>query len=800
MKLYILLISLSIFSLSPKVSGQNPNVLPHWAFGGFIRPEGKNPVIEPDVSTTFYCPMNGKSLKWEESDTFNPAAVVKDGKIYVLYRAEDNSATGIGSRTSRVGLAESSDGTTMNRRTEPVLYPDEDNKEYEWRGGCEDPRVAATEDGTFVMFYTGWNRNNGMGISSKPRLCVATSVDLQNWTKHGPAFARMLNGKYKDMESKSASIVTKVVDGKQVICKVNGKYLMYWGEKVVCMATSDNLIDWEMVENAQGTPLEVAKVRPGYFDSDLVECGPPAIWTKNGIVLLYNGKNRSDNNRDPRFNAGTYSAGQMLFDAGAPEKLITRLDVPFFRPMDEFEKSGQYKDGTVFIEGMAYYNNKWYLYYGCADSKVGVAIFDPMSEAEGDPVPDYPKGNGFGAYPFNGIGKKAVTIHSSSGEAASEETAFNLLYNHINTKAKWCDNKNEKPWVIFKLNDIYAIDKLVFRDVAPYEAGNGNVPEYWIYVSTTGPNDADFKEIVHKTNQGAVDIKEDVFLNPIHARYVKYVMTKGIRTDNGANENAIRIYGMDFYGTIIKKTDWGNLVSAGKTVLAYYDAAAYYEEPLHLLDGEPENPSNKWTFKKAGENDSLKYVVIDLEEEYDVEKFRIYDIHYLEPNIDSNIDDYTIYLSRETPDISLISNTEDKNICWTQVVNTNGRLGENIKTDAITPTKARYVKLEIPRSRVSGTTQLFQFEVYKKDGTQAIDQIRSENKIKIWPRTLKRGEILYVSSLKKGILCIYNTQGGLSCRTAIDADAQVKIDLPQGIYLVNIESNNQKNTMKITVE
>ena len=66
---------------------------------------------------------------------------------------------------------------------------------------------------------------------------------------------------------------------------------------------------------------------------------------------------------------------------------MTRLDEPFFRPMDSFEKSGQYVDGTVFIEGMVYYKDKWYLYYGCADSKVGMAIYNPKKPAAADPLP-----------------------------------------------------------------------------------------------------------------------------------------------------------------------------------------------------------------------------------------------------------------------------------------------------------------------------------------------------------------------------------------------------------------------------
>lgn len=365
------------------ISAAKVNNLPEWAFGGFIRPQGVNPIITPLPGNMFDCPMQKKPIGWEESDTFNPAAAIKDGKIYVLYRAEDNSATGIGKRTSRIGLAESTDGIKMNRRKSPVMYPDEDNvKEYEWPGGCEDPRVAVTEDGLYVMMYTVWNRKVA-------RLAVATSRDLIHWEKHGPVFAKAYNGRFKDMFCKSGSIVTKVENGKQVITKVNGKYLMYWGENMVNPAVSDDLINWTPLLGNDNELLSLISPRKNYFDSALTECGPPAIMTDKGILLLYNGKNRNDEeNRDKRFNAGTYSAGQVLFDKNDPYKVIGRLDVPFFRPMEAFEKSGQYVDGTVFIEGLVYYKDKWFLYYGCADSQVGVAIYDPAKKTPGDEIPE----------------------------------------------------------------------------------------------------------------------------------------------------------------------------------------------------------------------------------------------------------------------------------------------------------------------------------------------------------------------------------------------------------------------------
>lgn len=359
---------------------KNTNKLPSWAFGGFVRSESIDPIISPDTASRFVDPVSRKSVAWEANDTFNPAAALKNNKIVVLYRAEDKYGVGIGFRTSRLGYAESTDGIHYKRRPSPVLYPDNDaEKKYEWPGGCEDPRVAVTPDGTYVVFYTEWNRDI-------PRLGVAESKDLIHWKKYGPIFKNAYHGKFFNIASKSASILTEVINGKQVIIKNNGKYWLYWGEHHVYAANSVDLVNWSPVVNSNGELKELISPRKGYFDSDLTECGPPAIRTKNGVILFYNGKNKADAGRDTRFNANSYCAGQALFDRNDPSKPITRLDLPFLRPMKPFEKSGQYVNGTVFIEGMVYFKKKWFLYYGCADSRVAVAVYDPLHPALPDPV------------------------------------------------------------------------------------------------------------------------------------------------------------------------------------------------------------------------------------------------------------------------------------------------------------------------------------------------------------------------------------------------------------------------------
>ena len=345
-----------------------------WAMTGFERVEGLGPIVSPDPEQLFVCPVRKEAVRWESDDTFNPAAVVFDGRVALLYRAEDHSGGGIGTRTSRLGLAFSADGIHFQKNSEPCFYPDMDSQyDAEWPGGCEDPRVVKTEDGLYVMTYTQWNRR-------VPRLAVATTRDFVTWEKHGLAFGKCHGGRFAETFSKSASIVTRFTEDGLVAAKVNGKYMMYWGEQFINLAVSDNLTDWEPMLDENGDFLKLVLPRKGFFDSSLTECGPPALVTDKGILLMYNGRNATDDTCDKRYTPGSYCGGQVLFSLSNPTEVLARLDEPFFVPEADYEKSGQYPMGTVFIEGLVFYRDKWFLYYGCADSRVGVAVLDPRKQ------------------------------------------------------------------------------------------------------------------------------------------------------------------------------------------------------------------------------------------------------------------------------------------------------------------------------------------------------------------------------------------------------------------------------------
>ncbi len=347
----------------------------NWALSNFIKADSVNPILQPGKNYLID-PVTSKKTFWEARNVFNPAVIIRNDTMYMLYRAQDSNGT------SRIGLAYSIDGFHFVRYAAPVLFPANDSyKKYEWPGGCEDPRVVQDSAGTWYMTYTAFD-------GKLARLFIATSTDLFHWTKHGSVFSNAYQNKYVKVWSKSGSIVsTYTNDGKIIAVKVNGKYLMYWGDQFIWSAISTDLIHWTPIEmNVNEKPLVTLKgqalnmphlrivlpTRNGKFDCDLVECGPPAMLTDKGILLIYNSRNISSIG-DTSLPEGTYAAGQVLFDKKDPSKILYRLDNYFMKPDKPYEFTGQVNN-VCFLEGLALFQKKWFLYYGTADSKIAVAV------------------------------------------------------------------------------------------------------------------------------------------------------------------------------------------------------------------------------------------------------------------------------------------------------------------------------------------------------------------------------------------------------------------------------------------
>ncbi|MGI4855265.1 MAG: glycoside hydrolase family 130 protein [Janthinobacterium lividum] len=355
-----------LFAVALPVQAQQPTATP---FGAWTRPVTA-PVIAPKTESTFHDPVSNADVHWEALHTFNPAAVVRGGKVYVLYRAEDDSGSAIiGGHTSRLGLASSTDGLHFTREPEPVLFPTKDGQlDRESPGGVEDPRIVEAPDGTYVLTYTQWSRARKVYSVG-----IATSPDLRHWTKQGPAFRGSLDGRYDEYKYKSAAIVTELRQGRLVAAKINGKFWMYWGDLGIRLASSPDLVHWTPLEDSSGKPRIILAPRPGMPDSDFPEAGPPPVLTRSGIVMLYNAKNKNGEGSDPQLKPGTYSVEVATFAAEDPGKLVSRTVAPVFKPELPFEQTGQYAARTTFSEGLVLFKGRWWMYYGCADSFVGVA-------------------------------------------------------------------------------------------------------------------------------------------------------------------------------------------------------------------------------------------------------------------------------------------------------------------------------------------------------------------------------------------------------------------------------------------
>lgn len=314
-----------------------------------------NPILSP-------YPANN----WESAFLYNPTAIVLNETIFLLYRAQNAS------KTSSIGLAWSTDGYNFTRLNTPIIYATED---YETIGGCEDPRIVRV-NGSFYVTYTAYNN-----VSAQ--LVMAISQDLLNWTKIPPLFPGWMDVAYSDIDipmprvnhSKSGAIVNE---------PINGLYHMYFGDSFFYHATSPDMRNWTALPAEQ---YFAAPLLP--WENRLIEPGPAPIKTQDGRwVLIYNGMTTGRMG----YPKDQYSVGQMLIDpsgafrpnltvpAGSYQPAlrdgpIARIENPLLVPEGQDEQRGQVNQ-VVFAEGLVQFKGKWFLYFGQADSTLGVATLD----------------------------------------------------------------------------------------------------------------------------------------------------------------------------------------------------------------------------------------------------------------------------------------------------------------------------------------------------------------------------------------------------------------------------------------
>lgn len=292
----------------------------------FEKHEG-NPIFTPDYR-----------LEAERCSTHNPSAVIEDGRVKIVYRAEGEYEYYV----ARLCLAESKDGIHFERYYgNPVLGP----SMPEEARGCEDPRIARIGD-FYYMTYTAFTRYDEKRKKYVYDLALASSEDLVHWTKHGV-------------------ILKGIKAGVIYPEKVGGRYLMFVGSMTIRMAWSTDLLHWEL----DGEPFLVPG--DGGFDGALVETGPAPLMLGDRVFLVYNGADEY----------WRYSPGYLILDRSDPRRIVARSRMPLLEVSEQFELYGKLNN-VVFATALVRFGDACLLYYGGGERCIGLAEAD-RRELEG---------------------------------------------------------------------------------------------------------------------------------------------------------------------------------------------------------------------------------------------------------------------------------------------------------------------------------------------------------------------------------------------------------------------------------
>ncbi len=293
-----------------------------------------NPIIKPI-----------KEHDWEAKAVFNPAAILLDNKVHILYRtfSSDN--------TSFIGYASSKNGFDIDERLpDPIYVPREDFEMKKIGGGnsgCEDPRITKIDKELYIC-YTAFDS------IGPPRVAVSsiTEKDFLNkkWNWKKPILITPKGFDDKD---------TCIFPGKFK----NGYFVVHRVGNEIC---GDYLKTLNFEKETIMKCIRVIGPRPSAWDSAKVGITAPPIETKYGWLLLYHGVSKTHS---------TYRVGALLLDLKDPAIVLARSSDAIFEPEDLYEKRG-IVNNVVFPCGMVVLKDLIYIYYGGADDVTGVATMN----------------------------------------------------------------------------------------------------------------------------------------------------------------------------------------------------------------------------------------------------------------------------------------------------------------------------------------------------------------------------------------------------------------------------------------
>lgn len=346
----------------------------------------------------------------EAEGVLNPAAARgPDGHLYLFPRLVARG------NYSRIGIAR----VNFDQAGDPVgverlgiaLEPDAD---YERRsdggGGCEDPRVTFVESlRRYVMTYAALS-------SIGPRIALAISDDLFHWKRLGLAtFAPYQGIDFVHVNNKDASVfpvATPNHAGKMQMGLLHRP--LFPGtrpEETTCHdGPRDVDPDHESVWISYcPMPLEDAESKHlGLFNSHhrlaapvspwerlKIGAGTPPVLTQHGWLVIYHGVSEvvGPGNDRPHL---CYSAGVMVLSKEHPCKIRYRSAEPILTPILPRERSGTVAN-VVFPTGIDRRDDlgspdRFDVYYGMADSSIGVARLDLPHSLPSGGVDAQPKG------------------------------------------------------------------------------------------------------------------------------------------------------------------------------------------------------------------------------------------------------------------------------------------------------------------------------------------------------------------------------------------------------------------------
>ncbi|MEK7501336.1 MAG: hypothetical protein AAB629_00245 [Patescibacteria group bacterium] len=303
-------------------------------------------ILEPEKARIVRFPGNPiisprPGVFWEANGTINPAAIELDGKVHILYRAVSDM------NVSTIGYAASHDGLSIDERSDKPIYfpraPFERRADARSNYGCEDPRIVNINDRLY-MTYTAYD-------GTTPRVAVS-SIDKKDFlAKKWSAWSEPQVITPPNIANKDSVILSEAIDGKYLI-------LHRVGENVC----GEYISSLDFTKERINECIEILNPRRGMWDGGKVGISTPPIKTKKGWLLLYHGVSWST----------TYRVGAVLLDLEDPTIVKARTAIPLFEPKEEYERKGVVPN-VVFPCGLVVRGTTAYMYYGAADSVIGVA-------------------------------------------------------------------------------------------------------------------------------------------------------------------------------------------------------------------------------------------------------------------------------------------------------------------------------------------------------------------------------------------------------------------------------------------